>query len=66
MEAALFFLDCLLLALLLWLFVRAESPKGRGHLGFFAYEERREAPLPGAKSTAAVKSQTPQPPLHGR
>lgn len=63
MEAALFFLDCLLLALLLWLFVRAESPKGRGHLGFFAYEERREAPPPGRQAPGAAKPQTPP---HGR
>jgi hypothetical protein len=66
MEAGLFYLDCLLLALLCWYVVRAEGTKGPRHLGFFAYEDRREAPPPSDKSAKPAKTPgtppTPQPP----
>ena len=56
MEAALFYLDCLLLALLCWYVVRAEGPKGPRHLGFFAYEDRRDPPPPAEKSANSAKT----------
>jgi hypothetical protein len=56
MEAALFFLDCLLLAVLCWVVTRAEGPKGTGRLGFFDYEERHVIEAAKARAKALAKA----------